>query len=417
MTDLRPPRRLRNRLARSVPALLLGLCLLVAPAARVGAAPALPDNERAPAAARWIVASLSPAGLLPSPMDPSQPSATATAQAVSALVASGADADAVAQMLDALAPLVDEIATEGGTDSAGGLGTLIAAVVAGGLDPRSFGSPAQDLVARLEIMRQPDGRFGSADPTYDGAFRQSLALLALAAAGTTDSLALDWLEEQQCASGLWTAYRADTSVPCPPGDADTYAGPDSNSTALAIIALAANGRTAPAATGATALRGSRNADGGWGFILETDMASDASSTALAAIALRMASGAADPTGLEVLATFQVDCSAAGPDRGGVAYQAGPDGSLVPDANSTAAALIAFAGGVLPVAPRELGPPAVDPCPEPTPVTTAAPATSTTVGPAPTAATLPRTGPSNLPSGLGFVVLGVGLALVLGSRRR
>ena len=56
-------------------------------------------------------------------------------------------------------------------------------------------------------------------PTFDGAFRQGLALAALAAAGVPKTNArvpgrIAWLAHQQCANGLWEAYRSDTSMAC-----------------------------------------------------------------------------------------------------------------------------------------------------------------------------------------------------------
>lgn len=395
--------------------LLSAAALLGCLASGAGAAEGPLPSGPAASGARWIVDSLSPAGLLPSPTDPSQPSPTATAQAVSALAATGGGAEAVDRMLDALAPLVDDIATEGGTDSAGGLGTLIGAVVAGGRDPHAFGVPPGDLVARLVALRRPDGLFGFADPTYDGTYRQGLALLGLRAAGETDDLALDWLEDQQCASGLWTSFRADTSVPCPPPDAVAYTGPDSNSTALAVMALSAHGRVASAAAGVSALLATRAANGGWNFILGTDMATDAASTALVAIALRMVNGSADTEALEALVRFQAPCSAPVADRGGVAYQPGSDGSLVPDAGSTNAAVIAFAQSPLPVPARTLGPLAVDPCAPPSPVPPDS--TTTTTAASGGGPELPRTGTSNRIPVLGLTALGLGLVLRLAARRR
>ncbi|MCV5968519.1 hypothetical protein, partial [Lactococcus petauri] len=48
----------------------------------------------------------------------------------------------------------------------------------------------------------PPGIFGTSDPTYDGVFRQSVALIGLRAAQTPiPPTALAWLVSQQCASG------------------------------------------------------------------------------------------------------------------------------------------------------------------------------------------------------------------------
>ena len=60
------------------------------------------------------------------------------------------------------------------------------------------------------------GLYGSSDPTYDGVFRQSLAILGLHAAGQTpDPTAIDWLLDQQCADGGFSSYNADAGQGLP----------------------------------------------------------------------------------------------------------------------------------------------------------------------------------------------------------
>ena len=86
----------------------------------------------------------------------------------------------------------------------------------------------------------PVGLFGSADPTYDGVFRQSLSLLAFVAAGQTPpSDAVTWLLEQQCADGGFEPFRADVAVACTASDPVNYTGEDTNSSGLAAAALIA----------------------------------------------------------------------------------------------------------------------------------------------------------------------------------
>lgn len=62
------------------------------------------------------------------------------------------------------------------------------------------GHPA-DSVARHRPLH------GSGDPTYDGAFRQGLALLALASVNNDDPDGEAWLTDQQCDTGSWVAYQ------------------------------------------------------------------------------------------------------------------------------------------------------------------------------------------------------------------
>jgi hypothetical protein len=134
------------------------------------------------------------------------------------------------------------------------------------------------------------GLFGASDPTYDGAFRQSLGILAEVAAGVHDTAAIGWLVKQQCADGGWTAYRADLSKPCPATNLTTFTGEDSNSTALAIEALHAAGVT-PAHDPLPFLHGLQDSDGG--FPLIAGNGTDPNSTGLVLQAL--AAVGQDPT--------------------------------------------------------------------------------------------------------------------------
>ena len=154
------------------------------------------------------------------------------------------------------------------------------------------------------------GLFGSQDPTYDGVYRQSLAIIGLVATGhTPNAPAVNWLLSQQCADGAFTAYRADTTKAC------TAAAEDENSTALAIQALTALGK--PTATAIAALKHFQLADGG--FYDNTAFgpaASDANSTGLAESAF-VAAGV-DPatitstggkTADDYLRSIQIACTA------------------------------------------------------------------------------------------------------------
>jgi len=199
-----------------------------------------------------------------------------------------------------------------------------------------------------------DGIFGVQDPTYDGVFRQSLAIGGLVADDVeVPPAAIRWLLRQQCTDGSFPSYRADTSVPC------TAAGPETNSTASAVQALVGVGtpatRTA-AANAVTWLRKVQNPDGGIGF--QAGSATDANSTGLLLSAL-VADGI-DPAGVrtaegktafDALAGLQVGCAAGDPaEVGGLAFQP-QDGQLHADTFATSGALLGFAGGAFPVPPR------------------------------------------------------------------
>ncbi len=170
------------------------------------------------------------------------------------------------------------------------------------------------------------GLFGEADPTYDGVYRQSMALLGLSAAkAAVPATAIGWLTAQQCSDGSFQAYRADLSVPCAAPDPDAFTGPDSNSTALAATALRAVGRAAAADRAVTALRSRQNADGGWGYTLGG--ASDVNSTGLVLAALRGAPRSSATTSavsraMRYLRSVQAPCSSPVASRFGLPYQAG-----------------------------------------------------------------------------------------------
>ena len=55
--------------------------------------------------------------------------------------------------------------------------------------------------------------------------------------------AVMWLAGQQCPNGGFQVYLAKTSAPCDDPSPATYSGPDSNSTALAAMALLSVCRT------------------------------------------------------------------------------------------------------------------------------------------------------------------------------
>lgn len=204
----------------------------------------------------------------------------------------------------------------------------------------------------------PDSLYGTADPTHDGVWRHSLALLALEVTSVrTAPEAVDWLAAQQCADGAFPAYRADPDAACPEGAADT------NATALAVQALtAAGGHEEETRHAVDWLRSVQNDDGGWPYLPGDD--TDANSTALVAGALTIAdtdgdaggaNGAGDAAGtadaLAALGALQLDCAAAEPQRGAFAWQPDADsGVLYPDDAATADAVLAAYGSGLIVPP-------------------------------------------------------------------
>jgi LPXTG-motif cell wall-anchored protein len=414
---------------------LLAAGLVFALVAPVAAAPPSSDPRTdAQDAAAWIASQVTAAGFIPQAANPSAPNLSLTAQAIPALAAAGVGKTKIDAMLTYLGAHVDDFVVSGGVDSAGSLAYLVLAATAAGADPTSFGTAHIDLVTRLQATQQASGLFGAADPTFDGAFRQGLALLALHAAGASSASGVTWLQQQQCADGSWTAYRSDVSVPCPAVDPATFSGPDTNSTALAVLGLHVQGATTASAAGVAALNAVRNPSGGWGFLARSDQATDANSTGVVLEALRTVNGTADAAGTAALLALQVGCTADAADRGGIAFQPGAGGKLVPDTFATVQATPALAQVALPVTAGSIAAGVPTPCAAAATTTTTVEVTGSTTTTSPpvvivdatppttpvttTAEQLPRTGSSTVPLvALALGLVGVGAAFLGGSRRR
>ncbi len=350
-------------LTRLLASAALGACLVATvdaapsaaatPAPHTTAAPGLPGSAAlsARAGALWLAGQFGPGGAIPSATTPGQPDDSATANAVLALASAGTDTPVAQQGLAYLAAHVNDYVQVGGVDQPGALALLVLDAHALGVDPRTFGGT--DLVARLEATQltagSDAGLFGTSDPTYDGAYRQGLSLAALAAAGVTTGATVTaaeaWLTAQQCPGGGWTSYLT-ASNPCNGAPAN-YAGPDTNSTALAVLGLAAEGAAPSALTAALGfLRTNQNPDGGWGYYPTNT--SDPDSTGLVAQALAaLGVPAVDPslvqpggTPVTSLASFQV---LSGPGSGAFTFPGVPG----PDLLATYQALPGLADVALP----------------------------------------------------------------------
>lgn len=190
------------------------------------------------------------------------------------------------------------------------------------------------------------GLFGVQDPTYDGVYRQGLAILGLRAARrSVPTDALTWLQRQQCPDGGFAAYRAPGSA-CPATDTAAFTGEDTNSTATAAMALLATGRRTAATRALAWLRALQNRDGGWGYL--RGVASDANSTGLVLAAFRKAGVSPNAvrrngrTGPMLLRSLQLRCAASATARGALTYQ------RTPNPLATAQGALGLAG-TLPVA--------------------------------------------------------------------
>lgn len=309
---MRPIRRVAATTVVVVLSSLLGACYFPPPPPPVD-----PAAAARTAAANWLVTKFDPVtNLIPSDFFPG-PDLSGTAYAVTSLKIAGVGSSTAAAAVTALESKIEDFVDDGsGNDRPGSLARLILAVRSVGGDPTDFGG--ENLVARLEATLQPSGRFGVQPATYDGAFRQGLALAALSVVTADPAVvdaAADWLADQQCADGSWQPERTDLSEPCA-FDPVTFAGPDTNSTAMAILGLTAVGRT-PTIDPRPWLDSVRQPDGGWPFDDSGFSSTDPDSTGLVMAALRALGAPADGDALTALLSFQLSAPPA--DQGAFFY--------------------------------------------------------------------------------------------------
>ncbi|MFE3030798.1 prenyltransferase/squalene oxidase repeat-containing protein [Streptomyces canus] len=210
---------------------------------------------------------------------------------------------------------------------------LAATVVIGAATPAVAASPSPS-------PSLPSGLYGSSDPTYDGVWRQSLALIALYRVhDQIPAESVDWLAGQQCTNGAFPAFRANPAKAC-----DAKLMVDTNSTAVAAQALSVAGGHGGAVTKAVGwLKSVQNKDGGWGFA--PGGASDANSTSVVIGALitqhtrvsTIRNGTKSP--YDALLKLSLPCA----DGGAFAYQPDKKGKLRANADATAAAVVAARG--------------------------------------------------------------------------
>ena len=170
------------------------------------------------------------------------------------------------------------------------------------------------------------GLFGSQDPTYDGVYRQGLAITGLVAADQrVPKAAVTWLLGQQCGNGSFTAYRADLTQKCIKPDPANFSGPDTNSTALAAMSLVAVDRPAEAKAAFRYLRKQQNPDGGFPWFRGDT--SDTNSTGLVlatmnGFSLNKAERKQAKLARGYLKKAQLRCAAPAKERGLLQFQIG-----------------------------------------------------------------------------------------------
>jgi hypothetical protein len=373
---LRTPRL--SAIAAGLAAASLGLATLVAPlAADAGTSGTSSTSARTTSAvaheqvarygAGWLASQIHANGGHLEAFGFDDPSDTATA--VVALHAAGVGRAASNQAIAYLeTQLTDAVQTGDGSDDPGRLGYWVMAAVSAGKNPRQFGgrAPVNNLVKRLLATVRttgPDvGLFGAADPTFDGAFRQGTALAALEAAHVPSSnktvkAAIAWLEGQQCANGLWQAYRSDTTIPCPAADPDTFTGPDTNSTGMAVQGLAAYRKHPHAAAVLRGLKAVQSRDGGFPYLAAAGQDSDPNSTALviqALLAERVSPTArrwrmSGATPYSALASYQLGCTDSATDRGAFFYPGDRSPNILATVQAVPTLRCGYSGASVPTA--------------------------------------------------------------------
>lgn len=281
------------------------------------------------------------------------PDISGTAYAVLGLHAAGVGDTQAKRAIAFLKTQVTHLQGSDGKDDPALLGYIIMAAVASNNDPHRFGGglAVNNLVARLRATVRTTGvdkgLFGTASPSFDGSFRQGVALAALAAvdlpkSAVTTSIA--WLTKQQCSNGMWESYRTNTNTPCPPANPNTFAGPDTNSTSMAVQGLAAYGVHPQKSHVLASFARVQTPDGGYPFLATTGQSSDPDSTALVIQAL-IAEGVKPNSALGALASFQLGCSDPVNSRGAYFFP----GSRSPNGFATVQAVPAAALRSFPIA--------------------------------------------------------------------
>ena len=361
-------RSVTRPLASLTAALLIATALVLATPVSALSPPVAP-SEPTLLGARWLAAQLTPEGFVEGLFAPG-PDVDATRDVAFTLAATGLEQEAFERALGWITANIEEvIAPEDEPDGAGTLGYLIMLALAADEDPRSFGGV--DLIARLEATygRFEEGLYGEADPTFDGVLRQSLALLALDAAGVAPwPEAIFWLQAQQCtavgdpaSAGGFPNYR-NPATPCPAPSVATYSGGEVDATAVALQYFARiEGVDAERTTTAAAFLRSVQSPGG-GFPWYLGDVDSPNSTALAIGGL-IAAGEGDAAlaATDWLVAQQLGCDS--PDAGAFTSSYS-DGDA--DQFATRQAVLGVAGFSLPIGGPTLWQAEADPCVDPGP---------------------------------------------------
>ena len=252
--------------ALAVVAALLGMLGAAAPAQAADS-----PSAAAQAGLGWLVARQTEDGSFPG-FD-----AGASADAVFAIAANGSDPNGVLKGGNSPVSYLGTQAAKYAAKSTAGAAKLALAVVAAGKDPRDFGG--QNLLELILKSYDPQTSRYGADITG-----HTLALLALASSGQPiQPDALAGLNKAQLADGGWSF------------DGTTATGSDTNTTALAIQALAAAGTKGDPLTRALAyLKSQQNADGGFPYAKTSPFGSDTDANSTAVVSQALVAAGEDP---------------------------------------------------------------------------------------------------------------------------
>jgi hypothetical protein len=254
-----------------------------------------------------------------------------TADGILSMDAGGAAQTAAVRATKWLEKDIANYAVGSPTDYPGSTAKLLLVAEAQHVNPRSFGG-----VNLISAIRKSEGAGGAAageyqqNPGFSGTsyiVSQALPILALAsgpAAAAPDAAAVRFLVHQQCADGgFQTTIRDHTTTACAKEDADD--------TGYAVQALVAAGSHKAAAKGLAFLKKTEHANGGFGS------PANANSTALALQALA-AGGKSIAKPQAWLVAHQIGCSGSAGHRGAVAFQSKYDASALLATSQAGAAL-------------------------------------------------------------------------------
>jgi hypothetical protein len=339
---------------------LLGATTLLtfgAAAVSAGAAgPTLPQTAAASSAATWLSTQLTPGDYIAG-ANPGTADLAATVNTLLALAATGTDPTGAQTGLKYMEHHQAGYVKANGSNGPGQVSLLILLAHALGVSPTDFGGT--NLVAELMATEQSTGRFGTQSQVNDynsGPYDQGLALAALAAAGDqlgTSALPVTWLQAQQCADGGWTDPSKALN-PCDGSPAD-FAGPDTNTTAVAVEGLVAQSgglTTTVSKKVLTFFESAQDSDAGWSYDPNSaadPQTTDPDSTSLvlqALVAMKVSPTSArftksGATPVSTLLTFQIT---SGADTGAISFTAG---GTTGDLLSTYQTVPALAGLAIP----------------------------------------------------------------------